>query len=713
MPSDRSSASWAVIAPTIRAVGVFALAIVAWRHELHPCAAACITLVCAAGAQRARLRLTGGGAPTPALHKSNAVVAACAGVCLAVQVAAMVGAVVALQPYRWVVASAVEPFTVSLVAPLFYGQAHALVGVPWRRLRGPITLAVLGLVMLLFARNDTKASLEVTGLFLSAEGMALLSLYAVASLLRQRFFVCPELADDDGAEADAALEFVATRKRLAVVVDCRVAEVGALVALAASVIGYFAFDALPFSPGDSWLDAAAAIAEIAVCSVVMYVAPTLCATQMRKRAPVPPGGLGGGGAAPLVRDVHGQFNVDLAVVTVLGTTLHAIAAPSTALAAVDAALVISAAVLWAFAAYGVQRAANAVAEEAATAASLSPSALFALHDDSMTHGAFRDPQKRLATFAELFATPKQRRLGGFLCVMLTFMVLELLVGLRNNSLGLVADSFHMALDSASIFIGLVAAVVATWPPDATHPYGYGRYEILAAFANGVLLIFLGSNILCEGVHRLLHPQEIKFENLLTVSVGGLLVNCVGVAFFHDGGSHGHSHGCGHSHGSEPCGGHSHGGVDVNMRGVFLHVLADLLGSLAVIISSLVVRFTGFTASDGLCSAIVSIFIQLSSVALLHDSGAVLLQKWPDHLLPAGALEDVSLELQGIPGVTSVEQLTSWANAPGSTVEAHVCTCVLRCEAGAKEDEVRAAATGILRRCDAASTVDSLAIEVVK
>ncbi|KPA80958.1 putative cation transporter [Leptomonas pyrrhocoris] len=223
------------------------------------------------------------------------------------------------------------------------------------------------------------------------------------------------------------------------------------------------------------------------------------------------------------------------------------------------------------------------------------------------------------------------------------MLLEFLYGIAVNSLGLISDSFHMMLDGTSIAIGLYAAHAASWRPDEkTHPFGYARYEVFGGFVNGILLLFIALYVTVESIQRIIDPPEIEGPYLLLVSVIGLVVNIIGIIFFHD--SHGHSHS--HSHG-EGGGGH----VDHNMRGVYLHILADLLGSVSVIISSVIIYFFGFWVADPICSALSAVLILMSAFPLLEETGKVLLLSAPEYgkdysdelrvaILETGLLQDV-------------------------------------------------------------------------
>uniref|UniRef100_A0A8C7H873 Zinc transporter n=1 Tax=Oncorhynchus kisutch TaxID=8019 RepID=A0A8C7H873_ONCKI len=223
-----------------------------------------------------------------------------------------------------------------------------------------------------------------------------------------------------------------------------------------------------------------------------------------------------------------------------------------------------------------------------------------------------------------------------------FTFVELFYGVWTNSLGLISDGFHMLFDCSALVLGLFAALMTRWKATRIYSYGYGRVEILSGFINGLFLMVIAFFVFVESVTRLVDPPNINTDMLTPVSVGGLLVNLVGICAFshaHSHGAaksncsshdHGHSHGHGshgHSHGSSH--GHSHGGgMNANMRGVFLHVLADTLGSVGVIISTILIRQFGWLIADPICSLFISTLIFLSVIPLLTDAAEVLLLRTP-------------------------------------------------------------------------------------
>jgi zinc transporter 5/7 len=221
----------------------------------------------------------------------------------------------------------------------------------------------------------------------------------------------------------------------------------------------------------------------------------------------------------------------------------------------------------------------------------------------------------------------------------------------------------MFFDNASLFIGLYASYMARWTPDGGYTYGYGRYEILAGFVNAVFLVFVAVSIVLEGLERLGSPPEIHGEHVLPVSVAGLLVNLVGLVFFHDA-AHGHGGGHGHSHGGH---GHAHGGgghANENMYGVWLHVLADALGSVGVIVSSLLNMWYGWHLADPIASIAISLLILASVVPLVQATAGPLLSRVPEALEAplARALDAISR----LPDVVALEAPHAW-KLHGATV----------------------------------------------
>ncbi|KAH7356318.1 cation efflux family-domain-containing protein [Pyrenochaeta sp. MPI-SDFR-AT-0127] len=262
------------------------------------------------------------------------------------------------------------------------------------------------------------------------------------------------------------------------------------------------------------------------------------------------------------------------------------------------------------------------------------------HDhDHHLHGN----HSRLSAFLIARATPgsiihsvliekDSRRIAYFGVLNLAFMLVQFFYGFVSGSLGLLTDSIHMLFDCAGLAVGLAAAVMSKWRPNARFPYGYGKIDTLSGFANGVFLLLVSVEIIFDAFERLWEGHELqRLNELLIVSVLGFLVNIVGLtAFGHAHHGHGHSHDHGHEgHDHDHSHGHSHD--NENMQGIFLHILADALGSVAVIISTLLTKYYGWSGWDPIASCIIAILIFLSAIPLVKSSGARLMLSLPNDI----------------------------------------------------------------------------------
>jgi len=147
--------------------------------------------------------------------------------------------------------------------------------------------------------------------------------------------------------------------------------------------------------------------------------------------------------------------------------------------------------------------------------------------------------------------PQSQKILIFFSINMAFMFVELLYGYWTNSLGLMSDAFHMLFDCAALFIGLIASYIAQLPKsDNEYTYGYGKVETISGLFNGIFLVFISYNIFCESVERILTPIKINDDGLIAVSIVGLLVNMVGLIFFHEFHNHGGEE-CSHSHSHAP------------------------------------------------------------------------------------------------------------------------------------------------------------------
>ncbi|XP_074525013.1 zinc transporter 7 isoform X1 [Halichoeres trimaculatus] len=334
-------------------------------------------------------------------------------------------------------------------------------------------------------------------------------------------------------------------------------------------------------------------------------------------------------------------------------------------------------------------------------------------DDEYKPAKFNLLLKLSGWFRSILADKTSRNLFFFLCLNLSFAFVELTYGIWSNSLGLISDSFHMFFDCTALLAGLAASVISRWRSNDSFSYGYVRAEVLAGFVNGLFLIFTAFFIFSEGVERALEPPDVHHERLLPVSVAGLLVNLVGIFVFQHGGhghshgdgghghshslfngslNHGHSHGGhdhkhgnkhghgghghshdghGHSHGGH---GHSHGGHDDHcqdellhtpgkgsskqiLQGVLLHIIADTLGSVGVIISALLMQKYDLMIADPICSMLIALLIGVSVVPLLRESIGILMQRTPPSL--DNALPECYQRVQQLQGVYNLQEPHFW------------------------------------------------------
>uniref|UniRef100_A0A7N9AK36 Zinc transporter n=1 Tax=Mastacembelus armatus TaxID=205130 RepID=A0A7N9AK36_9TELE len=297
--------------------------------------------------------------------------------------------------------------------------------------------------------------------------------------------------------------------------------------------------------------------------------------------------------------------------------------------------------------------------------------LYNFMGDALQHTSQSLPRFIKDSLKQILEEYDSRQIFYFLCLNLAFTFVELFYGVWTNSLGLISDGFHMLFDCSALVLGLFAALMTRWKATRIFSYGYGRVEILSGFINGLFLMVIAFFVFVESVTRVLDPPNINTDMLTPVSVGGLLVNLVGICAFshahshggkscssheHSHSHHGHSHSDGHGH-SHSSGG---GGMNANMRGVFLHVLADTLGSIGVIISTILIRQFGWLIADPICSLFIATLIFLSVIPLLKDACEVLLLRSPpEH---EKDLNSALEKIEKIEGVVSYRDPHFWRHS---------------------------------------------------
>jgi cobalt-zinc-cadmium efflux system protein len=225
-----------------------------------------------------------------------------------------------------------------------------------------------------------------------------------------------------------------------------------------------------------------------------------------------------------------------------------------------------------------------------------------------------------------------------------FAVVEAIGGWLAGSLALISDAGHMATDAASFVVALIAQYVARRPPSAQASYGHARAEVLAAFVNALVMLALVVWIAVEAVQRLLQPMPVSGGVVVVVAAIGLAVNVLVATML------------------------MRAQESINARGALLHVFGDLLGSVAALVAGAVVAYTGWTPIDPILSIVVALLILRSTVALLRESGAVLMEHVPGNL----SYESIGQALCALPGVTGVHDLHVWnMSANRAALSAHM------------------------------------------
>ncbi len=228
-----------------------------------------------------------------------------------------------------------------------------------------------------------------------------------------------------------------------------------------------------------------------------------------------------------------------------------------------------------------------------------------------------------------------------------FMVVELVAGYISGSLALLADAGHMFSDLAALLLALVAQWYTTRPATPQRSYGYYRAEILAALANGVGLGVVALLVLSEAWHRFHEPHEVTGLIMVLVGVAGLLVNAFGLVLLNGGRAH-----------------------NLNIRGAWLHIFGDALGSVGIIVAAGLIDLFGWYVADPIAGAVIAVLILTSAFRLVRDAVDILMEAVPRHI----DLLEVRETLRRQPGVADVHDLHIWTLASGFiALSAHIVT----------------------------------------
>ena len=237
-----------------------------------------------------------------------------------------------------------------------------------------------------------------------------------------------------------------------------------------------------------------------------------------------------------------------------------------------------------------------------------------------------------------------RVLAGAIVLTLSFAVIEFIAGLWSGSLALMADAGHMLTDSSALALAALASWIASRPADRRHSWGHGRAEVLAAMANALILIGLVAVIIWQAVGRLISPPEVQGAVVVIVALIGLVVNLSVLAILR------------------------RGKPNINVRGAILHVMGDLLGSLAALSSGIVILATGWMPIDPVLSIFIAVLILIAALRLLYEGVGVVMESVPDGIDP----EQVREAMCRIEEVIEIHDLHIWAVSGGRVaLSAHV------------------------------------------
>lgn len=263
-------------------------------------------------------------------------------------------------------------------------------------------------------------------------------------------------------------------------------------------------------------------------------------------------------------------------------------------------------------------------------------------------------------------TSNARALTWALALTGTFLIAEVIGGIVTGSLALISDAAHMMTDTIGLAIALAATKIAQRPADSRRTFGYQRFEILAAAFNALLLFGVAGYILWEGYKRIAQPQDIQSLPMLVIATLGLIVNVVAMRLLQDGKS-----------------------SNLNVKGAYLEVWSDFLGSIGVIAAAIIIWLTGWRWVDPLIAIAIGLWVLPRTWTLLKETVNVLLEGVPDGL----DLDAIATALGSVPDVTNVHDLHVWAlSSDTPSLSAHL---VVR--AGLTGDTVRLAAVELLTR----------------
>ena len=258
------------------------------------------------------------------------------------------------------------------------------------------------------------------------------------------------------------------------------------------------------------------------------------------------------------------------------------------------------------------------------------------HAEGVTPSGLHEHKVGDAHHSHAKEVTSQKVLTIALCCTLGFAIVEVIAGIFANSLALISDAGHMVTDAAGLFLAVVAQYISKSPPSPKYSFGLGRAEALAAFVNALSMVALIVWITVEAINRFQNPHVVAGETVSIVAALGLMVNIL-VAWML-----------------------SRNNKSMNSRAALVHVMGDLLGSVAALIAGVVIQFTGWMQIDPILSIVVCLILVKSTVSILKESYHFLMKGVPHHIDYLQVGEDLKV----LQGVVSVHDLHVWEMSPG-------------------------------------------------
>lgn len=231
-----------------------------------------------------------------------------------------------------------------------------------------------------------------------------------------------------------------------------------------------------------------------------------------------------------------------------------------------------------------------------------------------------------------------------ICLIFLFAIVEALGGWYTGSLALLGDAGHMASDGVALGIAAFAGWLAAKPPSYKHSYGFGRAEVVAAWISSLMMLLISLVVIIEAINRLHHPQPVNGGPVIFIALAGIAINLFAAWLL------------------------ARGEPTLNIRAALLHVMSDIVGSIAALVAGAVIYFTGWLLIDPILSILIGILILLSSVSLLRESLLILMEAVPGHI----SFKKVSADMNSIPGINAIHDLHIWTLSSGIVaLSAHV------------------------------------------